>query len=186
LCPENAEQKQLLVDAGLWAHYCHSVSSLTQSFRQFTQRTLAAFKQLSHSSSVSSADLEAALATLNRSYIDAHAATLALYTAQACSISSHIDIDRGTHDLGKAVPSSELPTKAKTRVKAVRSLTTKRPTELSRQRSKRGGRTAFPSRSTGALRVWFRSHLRSPYPSEREKAKLSKASGMNVEQVANW
>ena len=175
----------MLVSAGLWSHYHQSIASLTHSFRHFTQRTLAAYKQLSHSHTVDSADLRAALYLLNSRYVSTHRVTLAMYTAHANATRAQAD------DLSGALASDHSATsstqaKSKPPIKAVRSLTTKRPAQPRKQRIKSTGRTSFSPASTSPLRVWFRNHLRSPYPREREKTRLSKASGMNMEQVANW
>ena len=64
LCPESEAEQQLLVSAGLWSHYLHSISALTHAFRHWTQRTLASYKQLSQSTPIDSADLNATLAKL--------------------------------------------------------------------------------------------------------------------------
>ncbi|KAI5865656.1 hypothetical protein GGS23DRAFT_618812 [Durotheca rogersii] len=41
-------------------------------------------------------------------------------------------------------------------------------------------------RKTQALRTWFACHLDHPYPSEEEKAALTRQSGLSRTQVADW
>ena len=177
LCPDSAANQQLLESAGLWPHYLDSIAALTRSFHLFTQRTLAAYKQLSERTPVDSTDLHNTLSALNVRYVDAHHAVLAAYT-------NHIQTsaDSGTSTATRPTQS----TQSRARVKAVRSLTTKQAASAKQRPAKDGRRTFFSAASTSALRVWFKGHLRAPYPSEKQKRRLSEASGMSVEQVANW
>ena len=186
LCFESEDERRLLVSAGLWSHYQQSIAALTQTFRHFMQRTLAAYKQLSRTCAIDSAEVQYALSTLSNCYVSVHGTALTLYSTHAAASQVHNNSESNTSTPFHSAAQHPPAAKQKPRVKAVRSLSTTRSKESNRQRGKRGGRTSFPTASTGALRLWFRSHLRAPYPSDREKARLSKASGMIVEQVANW
>jgi hypothetical protein len=50
----------------------------------------------------------------------------------------------------------------------------------SKQRKRRGN---LPKETTDTLRAWFREHLVHPYPSEEEKQRMMKATGL---QMSEW
>jgi hypothetical protein len=71
------------------------------------------------------------------------------------------------------------------KVKAVRSLTaTTAPSTTPGPSTE--PRRPFPTSATAALKRWFIAHLSSPYPSQKQKSRLCRATGMTVEQLGNW
>ena len=70
------------------------------------------------------------------------------------------------------------------KVRAVRSLSRRAAASPSRAAS--SNRRPFPASATARLKRWFVAHLSSPYPSEKQKGRLSRVTGMAVDQVANW
>lgn len=49
----------------------------------------------------------------------------------------------------------------------------------SKQRKRRGN---LPKETTDTLRAWFRDNLQHPYPSEEEKQRLMKATGLQMSE----
>jgi len=41
-------------------------------------------------------------------------------------------------------------------------------------------------RAINILKIWFREHINSPYPSEEEKMRLSSLSGLDISQIDYW
>ncbi|KAG5569398.1 hypothetical protein H5410_059164 [Solanum commersonii] len=51
-------------------------------------------------------------------------------------------------------------------------------------RKRRAGK--LPGDTTSALKAWWKSHSKWPYPTEEDKAKLVKDTGLQLKQVNNW
>jgi len=45
---------------------------------------------------------------------------------------------------------------------------------------------ARAQRAMGILKMWFREHIASPFPSEDEKMRLSTMTGLDVGQIDYW
>jgi Homeobox KN domain len=53
----------------------------------------------------------------------------------------------------------------------------------SKQRKRRGN---LPKETTDTLRAWFREHLSHPYPSEEEKQRMMKATGLQMSEFPTF
>ncbi|OIT04598.1 PREDICTED: homeobox protein knotted-1-like LET12 [Nicotiana attenuata] len=51
-------------------------------------------------------------------------------------------------------------------------------------RKRRAGK--LPGDTTSALKAWWKSHSKWPYPTEEDKAKLVQETGLQLKQVNNW
>ncbi|KAK9778853.1 hypothetical protein SCAR479_04089 [Seiridium cardinale] len=60
------------------------------------------------------------------------------------------------------------------------------PVQTSRSAAASKRSTSRSTARTRPLRAWFFTHLGNPYPSDEEKAELSKQSGLDPIQVGNW
>lgn len=44
----------------------------------------------------------------------------------------------------------------------------------------------FPKKAVVTLKNWLYEHIDNPYPTDKEKAVLSKESGLSKRQIQNW
>ena len=162
LCPDfpSAEQLQLLTRAGLLPRFQRSSETLEQTFHTFVYRIVASHQHLRPLPSASAA-LSAALSTLHPPFLTAYTTVIHLFTARAQTLLS--------------------PPK----VRAVRSHKPK-PSPSSPSSTSGQARPSYPRAAAAPLRRWFIQHLDAPYPTERQKGKLSAASGLTAAQVCNW
>ncbi|PIM97146.1 hypothetical protein CDL12_30387 [Handroanthus impetiginosus] len=51
-------------------------------------------------------------------------------------------------------------------------------------RKRRAGK--LPGDTTAALKAWWQSHSKWPYPTEEDKARLAQETGLQLKQINNW